>query len=275
MFRDGQAHLGAPNVTQQAIEAANMSTASDSAAAIYGPDGRMAVDPEHRILPSDVASLFASSAQIDEVGNSGFADIRIIKSENGPDQTAYTVQVPSTQDWSPWTGAVPNDLTSDLYSMRYGDQTALAQAVFDAMSKAGIPTGPGAPPVMMTGFSLGGITAGAIAADPHGYNVQQLVTAGAPIGGMNIPSSIHVTALEATQDFVPTLDGKENPSSWTTLREGGHALADANGSMSPWGVHSANQYGVMAKENPTVNTDPAIGGFFQGKLTVTDYYASR
>jgi hypothetical protein len=27
--------------------------------------------------------------------------------------------------------------------------------------------------------------------------------------------------------------------------------------------------------NPAVNNDPAIGKFFQGTLTVTDYYSSR
>lgn len=276
-FRDGQAHLGVPTVTEQAIEGANFTAASDSAAAIYGPDGRITVDLKNRILPSDVASLFAGSAQIDNVGQSDFADIRIIKSENGPDQTAYTVQIPSTQVWDFSASAAPNDVTSDLYAMRFGDQSALAHAVFDAMSKAGIATGPGAPPVMLTGFSLGGITAGAIAADPHGYNIQQVVTAGAPIGGMDIPSTTHVTAFEARQDAVPSLDGTANPSSWTTIHQNAYRLANEATpyTSTPMNAHLANRYAVMAKENPAVNNDPAIGKFFQGTLTVTDHYATR
>jgi dienelactone hydrolase len=131
--------------------------------------------------------------------------------------------------------------------------------------------------VMLTGFSLGGITAGAIAAEPHGYNIQQVVTAGAPIGGMNIPSATHVTAFEARQDAVPTLDGAANPSSWTTIHQNAYRLAneDMPFPSSPANAHLADRYGVMAKANPAVNNDPAIGKFFRGTLTVTDQYATR
>ncbi len=111
---------------------------------------------------------------------------------------------------------VPNDVTSDVYAMRYSHQIALANAVLDAVVQAKIPTGEGAPPVMVTGFSLGGITAGAIAAHPGPYNIQQVVPAGSAIGTMPISPTIHVVAVEGSQDLVPTLVGATNPKTWTT-----------------------------------------------------------
>ncbi|HEY8911831.1 hypothetical protein [Lacisediminihabitans sp.] len=277
MFRDGDAHLGGSGLSEGIIENRARTAAGQSGNEIYGSKNALNLDPKFHILPNDVASMLAGSAQIDRVGLGGASVIRIVESTHADGQNSYIVQIPSTQSWMPIAGSIPNDVTSDLYAMRYGDQTALAHAVFDAMSKAGIATGPGAPPVMLTGFSLGGITAGAMAADPHGYNIQQVVTAGAPIGGMDIPSTTHVTAFEARQDAVPTLDGTANPSSWTTIHQNAYRLANEATPIAstPLNAHLANRYAVMAKENPAVNNDPAIGKFFQGTLTVTDQYATR
>jgi hypothetical protein len=275
MFRDGDAELGGSGLSDAVMNARNSEAVNDSNSSIYGSDEALNHDEQHHILPHDVASLFAGSAQIDYVGKDGFADIRIIESADGQGHSTYIVQIPSTQGWTPWAGSVPNDSTSDLYAMRYGDQTALSHAVFAAMNKAGIPTGAGAPPVMVTGFSLGGITAGAIAANPHGFNVEQVVTAGAPIGGMSIPTSTHVTALEARQDPVPSLDGTANPSTWTTVRHDAYPLATESGYTVLSAAHDANRYAVLARENAAVNNDPGFAKFFQGTQTVTDYYARR
>ena len=150
---------------------------------------------------------------------------------------------------------VPNDVTSDVYAMRYRQQTALANAVLDAMVQAKIPTGDGAPPVMATGFSLGGITAGPIAATSSDYNIQQVVTAGSPIGTMPISPKIHVVALEGSQDLVPTLVGAINSKAWTTVHHTGYPL--------------------VGESNPIMNNDPNIARFLGGPLTVTDYASVR
>ena len=249
--------------------------ASDSWEQIHGGIGGFDLD-RGLIKPHDVASLLAGAAQIDQIGGHAFADIRIIKSDDGFGHLFYTVQIPSTSSWNPVAGVVPNDVTSDVYAMRYGQQTALANAVLDAMVQAKIPTGDGAPPVMVTGFSLGGITAGAIAAHPGPYNIQQVVTAGSPIGTMPISPNIHVVALEGSQDLVPTLDGATNPKTWTTVHQTGYPLVgEGNPTMNPANVHNANRYAVMAINNPTVNNDPNVARFLGGTLTVTDYAAVR
>jgi len=242
---------------------------------IHPDDGGFDLD-RGLIKPHDVASLMAGAAQIDRIGGDAFADIRIIKSDDGFGHLFYTVQIPSTSSWNPVAGVVPNDVTSDVYAMRYRQQTALANAVLDAMVQAKIPTGDGAPPVMVTGFSLGGITAGAIAAHPGPYNIQQVVTAGSPIGTMPISPNIHVVALEGSEDLVPTLDGATNPKTWTTVHQTGYPLVgESNPTMNPANVHNANRYAVMAVNNPTVNNDPNITRFLGGTLTVTDYAAVR
>jgi hypothetical protein len=275
MFREGRAEVEKLQLSPY-LDKSNRDAARAADSAIYGRTDSLAIDERNRVLPHDLASLFAGASQIDNVGRSNFSDIRIIQTGEGP-AASYIVQIPSTQSWLPWTGAVPNDLTSDLYAMRYGDQTALANAVFQAMHDAGIRTGEGGQPVMLTGFSLGGITAGAMAADPRGYHIEQLVTAGSPIGAMNIPATTHVTAFEARQDLVPTLDGTPNPTSWTTIRHDASAFSTENPSstFTPLEAHDANRYAVMAKENTDVSTDPAIAKFFGGSQSVTDFYAHR
>jgi len=278
-FADGDAHLGKPGHSQDWLDATNLNTAKASASAVLGGAGHFASDDDFRVLPRDLPSLFAGSAQIDAVGGDRLADIRIIDTASADGRATYIVQIPSTQSWDPRAGSTPNDLTSDIYAMRYGSQSALARSVFDAMSAHGIPTGtgPNAPHIMVTGFSLGGITAGAIAADSHGYNIENVVTAGSPIGSMNIPASVHVAALEAKEDAVPTLDGRPNPSSWTTVRQDAYPLLTEHPSsvMSPGNSHDANRYAMMASKNSNTLASSSLDKYFEGPQTIHDYYSSR
>src|SRR5690606_17208337 len=103
--------------------------------------------------------------------------------------------------------------------------------------------------------------------------------AGAPIGRVDIPENVRVTALESKQDLVPALDGATNPSSWTTLRdETARFSNEAPGTFfSPLNSHDANRYATMALMHPTVHTDAGIMAFMPagGKTTITDYYAIR
>jgi hypothetical protein len=271
LFDDGR-----PTFVDQAIDPDKLADRRDTAlaASIAQTGQSLKTDAEGNIIPTDVSSLFASSSQIDNMGQDDFANIRIFKTVGADGITRYTVQIPSTQSWNPAAGPAPNDLTSDMMAMRYGNNTALSQGVLDAMQRAGITD----EPVMLTGFSLGGITAGAVAADPHGYNVQQVVTAGSPIGAMDIPSSTHVSAFESTKDPIAALDGVHNPSSWTTV--GGAAPTKIGEGSAPTiaDAHDANRYAVMAGQNPAVNDDASVAQFLGGsgnQTTVTDYQVRR
>lgn len=267
---------GTSSIVDQAIDPDKLADRRDTAlaASIAQTGQSLKTDADGNIIPTNVSSLFASSSQIDNMGQDDFANVRIFKTVGEDGVTRYTVQIPSTQSWDPAAGEAPNDLTSDVMAMRYGNNTALSQGVLDAMKQAGITD----EPVMLTGFSLGGITAGAIAADPQGYNVQQVVTAGSPIGAMHIPSSTNVAAFESTKDPIAALDGTPNPSSWTTV--GGAAPTKIGEGSVPTiaDAHDANRYAVMAGQNPTVNGDGSITQFLGGtgnQTTVTDYQVRR
>jgi hypothetical protein len=233
------------------------------------------------IIPTGMPSLLASLAQIDAIGDNTMGVIRILTSYDAAGHpTAYTVLIPSTQKFTPFQGSLPNDLTSGLYAMRYGDQSALAGMVYQAMQKAGIPTGVGAPPVTLAGFSLGGITAAAIAANrSNGYNIVAVDTAGAPIANFAIPSSVKVTALEATQDIVPSLDGRANPTlpNWTTVRQSAAKMAGERTLpvMDPAAVHTPNRYAAMARNNPSVAGVGAVDAPPGGRVASSDFYTVR
>jgi hypothetical protein len=282
MFRDGEAQLGDAGLSDD--ELAKLAGTSASESRLLSGVTVHTEEDTNRVIPHDVSSLLAGARQIDATGAEDFAEIRIIESVTNVqrdgvwvEERAYTVQIPSTQVWDPYAGAVPNDLTADLLAV-HGDQTALMNSVFDAMEAHGIPTGPEAPPVMTVGFSLGGITAAAMAADPRGYNIQQVVTAGSPISEMDIPADVEVTALMADEDLVPVASGGQNPAAWTTVGGSGSLLANESEDtvLHPGNAHDANRYAVMASEHPDVNSDPAITQYLDGdEVTVTDYYATR
>jgi hypothetical protein len=222
------------------------------------------------------------------MGDGSKAAIRVFTVLDG-DRVAvgYRVQIPSTASFSPiGSSGNPGDLTSDVYAMWQGDHTALSAAVLEAMRQEGIPTGPRALPVQLDGFSLGGITAAAIAADPNGFNITEIHTAGAPIGRMEIPAHTRVVALEATQDPVPALDGARNQPRWTTIRGSGAALATDSPTtvLTPFNVHDPDRYGAMGLGDPRItprtnDTQGAMIGRLDipsgGHVRINDYYAMR
>jgi pimeloyl-ACP methyl ester carboxylesterase len=275
-FNDGTSALGASVVPPSELKDRTLQFWEKSQSLIYGENvSALGVDGSGNVIPHDVASLLAGSSQIDGIGQTDQATIRIIRTVDVTGQVSFIVQIPSTQVWDPATGPAPNDLSSSVHALRDGDHTALAQAVYAAMEQAGI----GSSPVMLMGFSLGGLTAGAIAAGDAGYNITQVVTAGAPIGRIDIPPGVGVTSLESREDIVPTLDGAPNCSSWTTIREETPRLSnEAPGTVfSPRNSHDANRYATMALNHPNVNADPRIMVFMPagGKSVITDYYAIR
>jgi hypothetical protein len=285
LFNDGEAVLGDPTISNTELDKRAGDSAVESWEQINDEGIGYNLDDNNRIKPTDVSSLLAGAKQIDATGAGDFAEIRILESQTLVSiddlgqpvyDIAYTVQIPSTLSWNPIAGTIPNDVTSDLIAMS-GDQTALTNAVFAAMDEQGIPTGPGAPPVMMVGFSLGGITAASMAADPRGYNIQQVVTAGSPISEIAIPAHVDVTAFQAKQDVVPETSGGTNPSSWTTVQKDGPLLLgeDESTLIGPQNAHDANRYAVMAANEENVNTDAVIAEYFSGDVTVNDYYATR
>jgi hypothetical protein len=235
------------------------------------------------VAPHNVSELFSGSSQIDlfdslDGKDDSFARIRITTVPGNPPH--YVVQIPSTQSWDLKAGSTPNDVTADTQAM-LGRQTALSSAVDAAMQKAGIKS---TDPVMLEGFSLGGITAGQMAADPSlHYNITHVVTGGAPIANFDIPSTTKVLAFEYNQDPVAQLDGHANPSSanFTTVKADAPLLAKEHEAPGILRAHNADRYAKTAAQamrlgNPSVDGfGSSASGFFENGGTTTDYGARR
>ena len=206
--------------------------------------------------------------------------LEIIKAKGTDGVTRWIVQIPSTKSWDPSAGSMLNDVTADLEEMG-GQSSQLEAAVREAMRQAHIPAGAD---VMLTGFSLGGITAGHLASDPSftsTYNVQAVLTGGSPIARFDIGSTTQVLSLEHTDDIVPHLDGMSNPDqpNWTTYTDATPVIKDAHGNDVP--AHNYVTYAQTAAE-AQASGDPSVDyytntvrPYLDGTQTIQDYQAER
>jgi hypothetical protein len=173
-----------------------------------------------------------AAANVDNKGRADSTVIEVIEvlDENG-DRVGWRVVLPSTQDWEDGGWIVGKDNTGDLGGLNDLDsnlalmltpsqQAAYERAVYQAMLEAGV--GPD-DPVMLTGWSQGGIMAGTLASDPDcTFNIQAIFVSGAPIDAMNIPDSVSVISVQHVGDVVATLDGPvsagpHSGSNWETI----------------------------------------------------------
>lgn len=143
----------------------------------------------------------------------GQISIRKVTGADGA--TRYIVDIPGTQDWhiNPLGGDMNylNDLGTNLKALS-GQRTEYEAGIAEAMRRAGVPAGA---EVMLVGHSQGGIVA-MNAAQASGtsrfpFNVTHVLTAGSPVGLIDVPDRIHVLSLENANDIVPHLDNATNP----------------------------------------------------------------
>ena len=134
-------------------------------------------------------------------------------------QTSWAVYVPPTQTWAMTGGPNPFDGSSNVLSVA-GRATAAGQCVTKVLQQAGARAGE---PVLLAGYSQGGLTALQLAADREfrkQFTVTTVLTAASPGAVFEVPDDVAVLSLEHDQDFVPMLDGARNPDlpGWTTVR---------------------------------------------------------
>jgi hypothetical protein len=177
--------------------------------------------------PRDLRELAEDQRTVGD-GERYAGHVRVIEVPQ-PHGSVWLVEISATQDWDPRAGTSLFDLTTDVRLMAQqatvladGVHRALAQA--QAASEGEEPSGAqrDQPAVMLVGHSLGGIAAAGLASSPRftaEHRVTHVVTMGAPVGRMPIPSDTQVLSLEHARDPVPRLEGQPNPdrATWVTV----------------------------------------------------------
>lgn len=207
---------------------------------------------------TDYGDLFEEVGRQDVRGGEDATVIRVVAITDADGNiVAYRVQLPSTQNWSPGnTDGALNDLSADaMLALFPGLRTQYERAVWDALELSGALDGDA--PIMLTGWSLGGMMAGDLASDPRiSDRVQAVVTAGSAIDkhADAIDPSVRVTQVNNRWDPVHTLElVGYNPltdvpgDNWQTYRP-----TDIR-------IHSADMYGELADDAiPEVRTGDEI-----------------
>jgi hypothetical protein len=225
-----------------------------------------------------LANVLDGTGEVDDLGGKTDSVIKVTK-VLGPDGWYYTVTLPSTQEWLSRFGdqGAVNDLDSNLALMLTPLlQTQYEKAVLEAMAQAGITEND---PVMLVGFSQGGIMAGHLAAYNSDYNWQAVVVSGAPIDHMPIPDSIDVVSVQHNGDPVPNLDvvagdlGTDHGPNWTTIHVDPPKPNPILG-VDP-GAHNADKYSQTYQDHlaEVQANHPDLENFFaEDGYVDTSYY---
>ncbi len=126
----------------------------------------------------------------------------------------WVLVLPPTQTTAaPWSSSTTNpaDLGTDLRAVGQVPHAA-SRAAVAALEAAGVPPDE---PVLLVGYSQGGIVAAQLAADPavrERFAVDAVLTAGSPVGGFDLPPSVAVLQVEHEADWIRSLDGADNPT---------------------------------------------------------------
>ncbi|MHC2998339.1 hypothetical protein [Microbacterium sp. HJ5] len=209
----------------------------------------------------DYQDLMDQLALQDSQANEAATQIRVVAIRNADGEiVSWRVQLPSTQNWNPLNtdGALNDARTDAMLSLFPGVPTQYEQAVWDAMTQAGVFESDA--PIMFTGWSLGGMMAGELATNPRvADRVESVFTAGSAIDKhySDMPPDVRVTQINNGIDPVHTLeflgldpiDYVRFDGDWQTYRP------------LTWPMHDAGMYGAEA-ERYLPEPRPGDGIFF-------------
>ncbi|WP_166996919.1 hypothetical protein [Paramicrobacterium fandaimingii] len=208
---------------------------------------------------SDLATRIPSSG-------SGSAQIRVEEYENGD---SWVVYVGGTVDMGVGGDDEAFDMESNLALMADADGGGY-RAVEQAMSDAGIDPDDA---VTIVGHSQGGLIAERVTQSGD-YNVQTLVTFGAPSTGADLPDGVNAYAIEHSGDVIPALGGFTDGGERTVITGDAPPGGDW---MSPHSMSGYEQTATQIDETFDPRFGPlqsAIDGI-DGDGTRTDYHATR
>jgi hypothetical protein len=184
------------------------------------PDGHPVVRQDLAALvadeppPRSLADLMRGLDLRNRQSSGGAIDVRILTSyaPDGRSVRRAVVDITGTTDWSPAPrSAIVTNLGTNLHALA-GDVTTYGAGIAEAMSQAGVTPDM---PVMLVGHSQGGIVAVDMARhyrERGEFNITHVVTAGAPVGLLDVPDDVQVLSIENRGDVVPHADGALNPA---------------------------------------------------------------
>lgn len=204
--------------------------------------------PRTREAPRNVGDLMDLVADL----NDAHAPTIALQRLDHPDGTrSWVVAVPGTRSMDLVGGEDPMDMETNLALMA-GTDDDMTAAVEAAMLQAGVRPDE---PVVLVGHSQGGMVATRFAERWHDtYRVEAVVTAGSPVAGMPVPGGVAALALEHAQDWIPAIDGFDNPdvrNRTTVVRDLPAQLARTPvGTVDTWhtgGAHDVTGYAQTAR----------------------------
>ncbi|WP_084074702.1 hypothetical protein [Demequina sp. NBRC 110052] len=221
--------------------------------------------------------LLRRAGQVDAAGGDREAVVDITRIVVDGEER-WIVTLPSTMDWVLGGDAgAPNDLDANLMLMLYPELASQYEvAVLDAMAQAGIDPGE---PVVLTGWSLGGIMAGHLASSgAGGYDYAGIVAAGSPIDHMDT-HGIPVLQVKHELDPVHQLDLIDIPPTEpgrVEVWDGGRSGIGIEAKVSPdIGVPHANElYAATLQEHlrHDATIDDGFEDFFYGRESQVDHH---
>ncbi len=162
--------------------------------------------------PTPYEALFTELNEVDLAGTDlGNTEIRVVAIKDAEGNViGWRVEIPSTQEWSPF-GSQLNDInTNIIHALAPGIESAMEKAVLDAMREAGVFDSDA--PVMLAGWSQGGMTAAEVALHPDlAGRVEAIVAGGSPMDQYRaeiaaLPQDVRVTSF-SHPDGVSGLEG--------------------------------------------------------------------
>jgi hypothetical protein len=247
--------------------------------AIVDWNGRLTT---RRVFPCTARSVEDVMDRLADVEAIWGGAVRIERWTGEDGVTRRVVFIPGTKDWGNFTNN-PFDMEADIALMagRLPDAAAVVAA---ALAADGAQPGD---PVMLTGHSLGGIVATALAGNEamqRRFTISAVLTAGSPTGRITLPASVNALHLEGTRDIVPGLDGRPNPDTATRVtvhhdvRDSELAALEGEGE-DIGSAHSLDSYRQTARlvdDGLDASTDAwltAEGDFLNptGEVVVTEY----
>ena len=169
----------------------------------------------HRVTMTGLGDVMQSGADLGPATEDpNTSAVRIVRINHPGEPPSWIVVIPGTD-----FGGTPGDPsnTGANVPLMLAHRSDLLDEIRRTMHDAGIKPDD---PVMVSGFSQGGIAAMALASDPQGFKITNVLTAGSPVGWFDPPDGVKITSIEHAGDPVPWFDLlRENPhtTDWNTF----------------------------------------------------------